>query len=68
MEKLPFVIHGKAITDQTAAANVAAEHRLLISVSLASFGELVVDYVETGLVVKLRAPLEKLQRQLREGE
>lgn len=40
----------------------------LISVSLASFGELVVDYLETGLVVKLRAPLEKLQRQLHEAE
>lgn len=40
----------------------------LISVSLASFGELVVDYLETGLVVKLRAPLEKLQRQLQEAE
>jgi PAS domain S-box-containing protein len=36
----------------------------LISVSLASFGELFIDYLETGLVVKLRAPLEKLQRQL----
>jgi hypothetical protein len=28
MEKLPFFIHGKSITDQTAVANVAAEHRL----------------------------------------
>lgn len=40
----------------------------LISVSLASFGELSVDYLETGLVVKLRAPLEKLQRQLQGPE
>lgn len=40
----------------------------LISVSLASFGELFIDYLETGLVVKLRAPLEKLQRQLHESE
>jgi len=40
----------------------------LISASLASFGELTVDYLETGLVVKLRAPLEKLQRQLHEAD
>ncbi len=40
----------------------------LISVSLASFGELFIDYLETGLVVKLRAPLEKLQRQLHEAD
>lgn len=40
----------------------------LISVSLASFGELVVDYLDTGLVVKLRAPLENLQRRLHEAE
>lgn len=39
----------------------------LISVSLASFGELVVDYLDTGLVVKLRAPLENLQRRLHEA-
>ncbi|MGF9567719.1 HWE histidine kinase domain-containing protein [Neorhizobium sp. BT27B] len=40
----------------------------LIGVSLASFGELSIDYLETGLVLKLRAPLEKLQRQLHEAE
>jgi len=40
----------------------------LISASLASFGELAVNYLETGLIVKLRAPLEKLQRQLHEAE
>lgn len=38
----------------------------LISASLASFGELAVDYLETGLIVKLRAPLAKLQRHLHE--
>jgi len=49
----------------------AKENRFWVKadqVSLASFGELFVDYLETGLVVKLRAPLEKLQRQLRETE
>lgn len=40
----------------------------LISASLASFGDLKVDYLETGLIVKLRAPLEKLQRQLQNPE
>jgi transposase InsO family protein len=30
MEKLPFFIHGKSITDQATAANVGAEHRLLL--------------------------------------
>jgi two-component sensor histidine kinase len=36
----------------------------LISASLASFGEFNVDYLQTGLIVKLRAPLQKLQGQL----
>jgi PAS domain S-box-containing protein len=36
----------------------------LITASLASFGDLSVDYMETGLIVKLRSPLEKLQRHL----
>ncbi|RYG98742.1 MAG: PAS domain S-box protein [Alphaproteobacteria bacterium] len=40
----------------------------LVSASLASFGELTVDYLETGLIVKLLAPLEKLQRQLHEND
>jgi len=28
MEKLPFFIHGMSISDQAAAGNVGAEHRL----------------------------------------